>query len=128
MGLYVDPKGQTKENWLCEYSSTPPLETAPVWQDAWAKEALPVCLVNNGQFTVAGIAHCPKQLAAFTRPDDMRPKLFFVVPIVELRKVCPLIDLAMAEAGVLDPAVAAQLIEDFDSKEAARLNSGSEED
>jgi len=50
---------------------------------------LPVCFVDNGPFTAAGIAFDSNELAAFANPSDHRPKLWFIVPIDKLTEVNP---------------------------------------
>ena len=116
MGLYIEPENTTAEEWLgrLEQNVFVGIEP-PKWEDAWAKECLPCCLLNDRSYKPVGIGFSPREWARFTRLDA-RPKLYFVVPIVELREVCTMIDLAMAEEGVLDPAVSAQIIKDYDSK------------
>jgi hypothetical protein len=69
MGIYVNPRdGLTKEAWLAMHGDRTlgPCEITA--------EHLPVCLVDNGLFTAAGVAYTPRELEAFQQPDDLRPK------------------------------------------------------
>ena len=77
MGNYINPKGKTKEEFLEEFGLE--LQNPPFWNDI-ARDNLdyPVCLVNNGPFTAAGIAYSESELEVFKRPDG-RPKRWFLV-------------------------------------------------
>lgn len=83
MGIYINPKDCAKEQWLAKYRDTvtraPP--TSHIEGDRMA-----VVLVDNEGFTAAGIAFSPSELAAFSRPD-LRPKLWFMVPIADLEAI-----------------------------------------
>lgn len=76
MGLYVNPKGQSKEAWLAEHGE---ITDAP----ASVKERpghLPVCLVDNGAFTAAGVAVDEQELSMFKgNGRDPRPKRWYWV-------------------------------------------------
>lgn len=84
MGYYLNPKTCTKETWLSqngEHTSTP---TWPV------KEGyLPVCLVDNGMFTAAGVAFSSNELDAFTLPTDYRHKTWYLVKVDKLLEEIP---------------------------------------
>lgn len=83
MGYYINPKDVTKEEWLSKHGKLIPAEQA---KDHITEETLPVCLVDNGRFTAAGVAFDSRELAAFTRPDG-RPKIWFSVSIPLLYEV-----------------------------------------
>lgn len=85
MGIYVNPEGETKEDWLAKHGKI--LLGVPKWDDV-EEGKLPVCLLDNGPFTAAGVADSPSELDAFSRPDDPRPKTWFMVSIVDLETVC----------------------------------------
>lgn len=79
MGAYVNPKDMTKEDWL-KANAEGISPTAPVAIDAMSPNHLPVCLVDNGPFTAAGIAFNERELQAFNDPNDYRMKVWFWVP------------------------------------------------
>lgn len=89
MGCYVNPRHQTKEEWLAQNAYTT-LEPGrkPAWEEAERDDCLPVCLVDNGPFTAAGIAYCKWEMDAFLRPDG-REKRWFYVPTSRLLEVAP---------------------------------------
>ena len=82
MGCYVNPKGESKEAFLKR-------EGRPIRQDEAeiTNEEYPVCLVDNGWMTAAGVADCQGELKAFTDPSDLRPKAWFMVSKAKLRDV-----------------------------------------
>lgn len=84
MGFYIDPKNGTKEDWLFEHALL--LAGPPDWATVRQQSRLPVCLVNNGMFTAAGVCFSPDEQDEFARPDR-RPKLWFSVPIKDLYEV-----------------------------------------
>ena len=76
MGRYLNPHNMTKEEWLTKNAIAldgPPSES-PDPDGYYA-----VCLVDNGLFTAAALAFDPRELEAFTLPDDLRPKKWFLV-------------------------------------------------
>lgn len=89
MGYYINPPTMTKEDWL-EQNAVGYSPTAP------ATSAIPdqpnltlVCWVENFFFTAAGIVYNDRELAAFTAPDDFRPKEWFWVDTEKVLEVCP---------------------------------------
>lgn len=84
MGYYIDPVDCTKEQWLKQHGVR--LDAAPDWSAVRKDDRLPVCLVDNGLFTAAGVAYSPNEQAAFARPDG-RAKAWFSVAIADLRAV-----------------------------------------
>ena len=74
MGAYINPSTMTKEVFL-EHFGTPIGGAPPV---VGTGGFLPVCLVNNGAFTAAGIAYSESELRAFAR-EDGRAKRWFLV-------------------------------------------------
>lgn len=96
MGCYVNPPNETKEDFLLRCGE--PVQGILKWKNV-PKGFLPVMLINNGPFTAAGIAYCEEELHAFTRPDDLRPKLLFLVKIEDLYAVSPVKEYLEREAG-----------------------------
>lgn len=83
MGIYINPPDQEKEEWLADNAIAElPLKNAEL--DADYKVTFPVCLVDNGPFTAAGVADTPTELGAFTGVSDVRPKRFFIVHVDKL--------------------------------------------
>lgn len=79
MGMYINPTdGSTKEKWLLKHGRQVMLDEAREKAD-FNSGPLPVCLVDNGPFTAAGICYDARELEAFTSPTDYRPKYWFLV-------------------------------------------------
>lgn len=86
MGCYVNPPGQNKEQWLAQFGRR---TTGP---EPVTATHCPVCLVDNGLFTAAGVGFCEEEVQAFLYPDGgrQRQRVWFLVPREELRKVSDL--------------------------------------
>lgn len=78
MGEYINPREITKEQFLQREGR---LIKGP---DQVEPGELPVCLVNNGPFTAAGIAYDEQEIQAFTVPSDSRPKQWYGVSYEKL--------------------------------------------
>ena len=83
MGAYVNPSGESKEEWLSKNATK--LDGPPSKFDE-VPGSLPVSLVNNGPFTAAGICFDQGELAEFSAPDR-RPKKWFMAKIEDLMSV-----------------------------------------
>ena len=78
MGIYINPKnGMTKENWLLEYGSN--IGEPNVERYNFDGKIFPICLVDNGFFTAAGVAFDKRELKVFLNPEDTRPKEWYLV-------------------------------------------------
>lgn len=87
MGYYINPPSETKEEFLEREGVEIDLIDVAITLDA-----VPVCLVDNGWFTAAGIAHDDRTLTEFTaNPEDHRPRRYFAVPRNVLKPYCPLL-------------------------------------
>jgi hypothetical protein len=86
MGFYINPQSGTKEEWLSKCGRRIIID---LFSFEEYKEYLPVCLVDNGPFTAAGICYNECELDAFSDPMDSRPKKWYVVPTYKLLEVCP---------------------------------------
>lgn len=91
MGFYIDPKDQTKEDFLRKHGIVcrniiPTNNAALISNNAGElpEAYVIVCLMDNGDFTAAGIAYNQDELAAFKNPDG-RPKQFWIVELRHLR-------------------------------------------
>jgi hypothetical protein len=82
MGYYINPHNMTKEEWLIRNG-----RSISSYTKVEAGE-YPVCLVDNGLFTAAGIAYSQDEAMAFARPDG-RPKRWYAVPRDKLIEVEP---------------------------------------
>jgi len=85
MGYYVNPKNETKEQFLNKHG----IRFSGTWKDV-PEDSLPVILIDNGIFTAAGIAYQESEFKVFTDPFDSRPKEVFIVPIEKLKEVSDL--------------------------------------
>jgi len=79
MGYYINPPDCSKEQFLHNHGRPVLPGAARITHDE-----LPVCLVNNGAFTAAGIAYSAEEIEAFSRPDG-RAKLWFMVSREKLK-------------------------------------------
>lgn len=86
MGYYINPPTVTKEEFLAAFGK--PLTDEEVKSFNFEADALPVCFVDNGAFTAAGIAYDARERDQFLRPDG-RPKWWFSVPFEELKPYLP---------------------------------------
>ena len=87
MGCYVEPRNETKEEFL-EREGREVISDYISQNYRFIKQegSLPVVLCDNGNFTAAGIAYTEREFERFVRYDD-RPKRFFIVPIKKLMAV-----------------------------------------
>ena len=82
MGYYVNPEdGSSKEDWLnanADQEATNALAQNFRWEDVNSDSQLPVCLVDNGPFTAAGIAYDEDEFKVFMH-EDGRAKTWYIV-------------------------------------------------
>jgi hypothetical protein len=83
MGYYINPKNQTKEEFLLKYGEQ---IQEPTHHESKDGTKLVVCLFDNGWMTAAGIVVDERELQAFTIPTDDRPKKWFWVKKAELEE------------------------------------------
>ena len=112
MGCYIDPKDETKEQFLDREGEE--VESDYITQNyryIKKQDKLPVVLVDNGSmayldcqsssdcqsavhskpFSAAGVAYTEREFERFVRYDN-RPKRFYIVPIDKLKTVSPIED------------------------------------
>lgn len=82
MGYYINPSDMTKEEFLAKHGK--PLSQSTIEAFNYNGDTLPVCLVDNGIFTAAGIAYSFNEAQAFLHPDH-RPKQWFEVSREDLK-------------------------------------------
>ena len=83
MGCYINPEGMTKDFWL--YRRQEGTLEAPVWDDM-PEGMLPVCLVQNAEFSAAAVAYTESERDSFAH-EDGRPKRWFLISIEALKTV-----------------------------------------
>jgi hypothetical protein len=83
MGYYINPKTGSKEEWLAKNAK--PISDSQAESFKFGLNSLPVCLVDNGGFTAAGIAYDARELRAFLNPDP-RPKKWYSVESDKLKE------------------------------------------
>lgn len=86
MGFYINPEGQTKEEFLAKHGK--PLTDKQLKEFDFKSEELPVCFVDNGWMTAAAIAYDGLERDRFSRPDE-RPKQWFAVSKEKLKPFLP---------------------------------------
>ena len=85
MGCYVNPNGQTKEDFLSQNGREVSQNELRI-DDV----EVPVILVDNGPFTAAAVAFDARELRVFLDPRDYRSKRFYMVAREALYKVSDL--------------------------------------
>jgi len=87
MGYYINPAGESKESWLTRNGVR--CVGTPAWKNT-PEAHLPVCLMDNGPFTAAGIAYDESEFNAFIGDGtNMRPKSWYMVPASLLEEYLP---------------------------------------
>lgn len=84
MGFYINPKKGTKEDFLKEHGEIYSHAQGPLTNVSQGDEVA-VCLVDNGQFTAAGICYSKAELEAFKYPDG-RFKIWYFVKAEAVRE------------------------------------------
>lgn len=89
MGYYINPPdGQSKKAWLNTHGAkVHENELRQLVEHGVVSPTVPVCLVDNGAFTVAGIAFDVAE-AKRMMVDDGRPKQWYLVPRASLKPFC----------------------------------------
>lgn len=85
---YINPTNCTKEEWLIQNGVAITMaEARNYFKDCDGSVAvLPVCLVDNGHFTAAGVAKDQFELDRWFGPNDYRPRRFYMVPVEALNE------------------------------------------
>ena len=82
MGLYINPEGETKEEFLEREGTKCTRLMRPSQSAVW------VCLVDNTEFTAALVICSDADIRAVMNPDDNRPKKFYRLHRSQLSLVC----------------------------------------
>jgi hypothetical protein len=88
MGYYINPRNETKEEFLKKNGKSITNILSFRFNDV-EPGYLPVVLLDNGHFTAAGICYDEREFLDFIDPNDSRPKTLFVVSIEKLLEVEP---------------------------------------
>lgn len=87
MGYYINPESGSKEDWLLDNGNQVSRQTIQAF--SFTTDELPVCLVDNGWMTAAGIAYDANErdrfMEAHLPPDEQRPKAWFLVSKEKLK-------------------------------------------
>jgi hypothetical protein len=91
MGIYINPQGMTKEQWLEKNGIlADEVFLNEITEKTFHKNfgsLLPICLVDNGPFTAANVGYKIQEIKWWFHKDDLRPKKFYIVCIEDLEKV-----------------------------------------
>ena len=71
------------------------LKDVPEWKELDLEVVLPVCLVDNGPFTAAGIVFSESEFYNITLSEDNRQKSWYLVKITDLLKEEPSLQKAL---------------------------------
>jgi len=88
MGYYINPRNETKEEFLKKNGKSITNILSFRFNDV-EPGYLPVVLLDNGHFTAAGICYDEREFLDFIDSNDSRPKTLFVVSIEKLLEVEP---------------------------------------
>lgn len=102
VGLYLNPKGMSKDEWLKKHGSLiatdlfgdikqfddTPDEIEKTWKHHAQNDNAVICLVDNGGFMAAGLAFSAREMAAFDHPCG-RTKEWYTVPVSAIREEDP---------------------------------------
>ena len=80
MGIYVNPRNETKEDLLRRCGHILPYGEVPHEYDGH----LLVCYVVNAEFTALAVCTSDEERDRFLGPDDPRPKRWFYVSRADL--------------------------------------------
>lgn len=89
MGVYLNPKKISKEEWLENKAYASDINHKLPFDEIIKSGMLPVILVDNGPFTAAGIAYDEREYLYFTADDDPRPRKLYLAFINDLLDQVP---------------------------------------
>lgn len=81
MGYYINPPGQTKEEFLQDWAVPISEKEFRAYKYNNGDGKVPVIWTSNLIFTAVVIAYNKDERKEFLRPDDYRPKKFYLIPI-----------------------------------------------
>jgi len=80
MGQYINPEGEDKVDFCNRVGLPVSEETVLAFDYTIPQDHLPVCVVDNGSFTAAGIADSAHERARFHYGTNGRPYRWFLLP------------------------------------------------
>lgn len=87
MGYYIDPHDQSKEDWLAENGrEIKPSDAKAILVDF---QELPVCLADNGGWTVAAVCYDSREIDRLISGMSGRRNWWYAAPREKLFEVCP---------------------------------------
>lgn len=86
MGIYINPPGESKEQWLEREAIEAPAPTPESFERQRALGWIYVGLVRNPMFSAAGVVFDERERRDFTDPTDLRPHRWFLVPIDKVKQ------------------------------------------
>lgn len=87
MGFYIDPHDASKEDWLTANGRE--IKQADAKTLFCDSQELPVCLADNGGWTVAAVAYAGREVDRLINGMDGRRNWWYAVPREKLYEVCP---------------------------------------
>jgi len=90
MGCYIEPKDQTKEEFLIAKGRLVTEEEASKVTYHYTNTELLVVLISNGGFNAAGIVFDEYEYENFTYPEDYRRRQWYMVKTADLYEVSDL--------------------------------------
>lgn len=92
MGFYINPKNMSKEDWL-RRNGMGVTQASASKHSAGDGGDFVVCLVDNGDFTAAGIAYNDGERDSFLFRDtgEQRPRQWFLVNRKFLKEFCSIL-------------------------------------
>lgn len=76
MGYYINPPDTAKEEFLQVHGRA--IARTQAASHDFSGPDLPVCLMDNGAFTAAGIAYCKEEVTEFLQEDGRRRSWWLV--------------------------------------------------
>lgn len=97
MGIYINPKGISKEEWidtygemLCQPDADVIKELRDIADDCQLFEKnFPVVEIDNGGFTALAVCWCRAEVERFHDPSDPRLTMWWIVSAKNLKDVLP---------------------------------------
>lgn len=88
MGHYINPPDKTKEQFLEEHAKSValPIVNAYEYNADHHPTLVPICLIDNGHFTAAGVLMDATERRAFIEDGTGRPRKWYMCPIDVLDK------------------------------------------
>ena len=101
MGIYLNPKNETKEQFLKREGTEFPINIGRQMEFiAFVQMGfVPVVLVSNEDFTACGITYCQEEFNTFLSDRDTRKRIMYLVPIAVIEKEVPGREYCLSKLG-----------------------------